>query len=483
MPENIFQQNHFSSTHPLLQDVWNRRLLFENSEQAEKLRDRLIKDVKILIVGGGSSTADFYELDVMRDLGVITYIMDYSDSVWNSNEIIGMRFNGFIACDLNNVNGVGERAKKAIKDANLTCDFFDAVISFEDRHLYKSALVAKALNRDMNDCDAFWKTINKDRMRQALLENGLPVPRFRVVQHMSEMDEACDHVGFPSVVKLATGLNSIGVYRTDTLIEAKKAFQACKEVDSTEAGAEDTTVVLVEEYLDGKEVDIDVVLSNGKCVYCKVSDNWWQPPYFQDYGIHSPSSCSEKIQTEMTQLSLIALEKFGFRNGTFHCEGKYCLTSGPQLLEINARPGGDPVVRNQLATWGVNLIREHLYAVVGISCRPLFHKKLLGYSVGLLFNAPYSGMVSSDTWLDHLQGRQNIRSITYSKKKGDAVTGPETDVPTVLAIIILFSPESRANVNEFALSLLKTSKVPIDAFENVDEKPFFVPGKIFPFVC
>lgn len=482
MPENKFQENPFSSTHELLQDVRNRRLLSKSSEEAEKLRDTLIKNAKILIVGGGSSTSDFCELDMMRDLGVIIYIMDCSESEWNSDEMIGMRFNAFIACDISNVSGVMNRAKKAIKDANLTLDFFDAVTSYQDRHLYASALVAKALNRDMNDCDAFWKSINKDRMRQALMESGLPVPRFRIVQHMSEMDEACDYVSFPSIVKLATGINSIGVYRTQNLMEAKKAFHACKEVSYTEAGVECRTNILVEEYLNGKEVDIDVVISNGRCVYCKVSDNWWQPPYFQDYGIHSPSLCSEKIQSEMTQLSLIALERLGFHNGAFHCEGKYCPRSGPQLLEINARPGGDPVVRNHLATWGVNLIRQHIYTVLGIPCQSLLHKKLLGYSVGLLFNAPFSGTVNSDTWLDHLEGHQNVRSITYSIKKGDPVTGPEKDVPTVLAIIVLFSLESRAHVNSFALKLLKTSKVPIDAFKHVDEKRFFVPGKIFPFM-
>lgn len=33
--------------------------------------------------------------------------------------------------------------------------------------------------------------------------------------------------------------------------------------------------IMVEEYLDGPEVDVDCVLSNGQLVYAHVVDNWY----------------------------------------------------------------------------------------------------------------------------------------------------------------------------------------------------------------
>lgn len=47
---------------------------------------------------------------------------------------------------------------------------------------------------------------------------------------------------------------------------------------------------MVEEYLDGAEVDCDLVLSEGKCVYGAVTDNWpTVEPYFNETGSNSPS--------------------------------------------------------------------------------------------------------------------------------------------------------------------------------------------------
>lgn len=45
------------------------------------------------------------------------------------------------------------------------------------------------------------------------------------------------------------------------------------------------TEMLLEEYYDGDEFDIDIVLSNGDVVYVKVSDNWaCCEPWFQETG-------------------------------------------------------------------------------------------------------------------------------------------------------------------------------------------------------
>lgn len=35
--------------------------------------------------------------------------------------------------------------------------------------------------------------------------------------------------------------------------------------------------IMVEEYLDGPEVDVDCVLNNGRLVYAHVVDNWYVP--------------------------------------------------------------------------------------------------------------------------------------------------------------------------------------------------------------
>eukprot|EP00976_Prorocentrum_cordatum_P064666 1177581-Prorocentrum_minimum.AAC.1 len=48
--------------------------------------------------------------------------------------------------------------------------------------------------------------------------------------------------------------------------------------------------MMLEEYLDGTEVDCDVVLSDGEAVYAKVTDNWpTVEPWFNETGDNAPS--------------------------------------------------------------------------------------------------------------------------------------------------------------------------------------------------
>lgn len=37
------------------------------------------------------------------------------------------------------------------------------------------------------------------------------------------------------------------------------------------------TLMLMEQYLDGPEVDVDVVMSQGEAVYGILTDNWFEP--------------------------------------------------------------------------------------------------------------------------------------------------------------------------------------------------------------
>ena len=78
---------------------------------------------------------------------------------------------------------------------------------------------------------------------------------------------------------------------------------------------------MVEEYLDGTEVDIDVVMCDGKAVYNKVTDNWpTLEPWFNETGDNAPSMFEADKQKELEQLAEGTLQCLGFRTGVFHVE-------------------------------------------------------------------------------------------------------------------------------------------------------------------
>ena len=46
---------------------------------------------------------------------------------------------------------------------------------------------------------------------------------------------------------------------------------------------------MLEEYLDGPEVDVDLVFSEGQAVYGAITDNWpTVEPYFNETGSNCP---------------------------------------------------------------------------------------------------------------------------------------------------------------------------------------------------
>ena len=91
---------------------------------------------------------------------------------------------------------------------------------------------------------------------------------------------------------------------------------------------------LLEQYLDGPEVDVDLVISNGEVVYRAVTDNWpTMEPYFNETGSNCPSVLPVNQQEELHRLAADASKALGFSWGVLHVELKYT-SHGPRILEV-----------------------------------------------------------------------------------------------------------------------------------------------------
>merc|ERR1712232_65962 len=105
-----------------------------------------------------------------------------------------------------------------------------------------------------------------------------------------------------------------------------------------------------------------------------------------------PSLLPKGKQDEIRELAVQSTKAVGFTSGVFHVELKYTST-GPQLIEVNARMGGGPIRACNRRVWGVDLVEEAIYCATGIPSRPALPPKPLtciGYS---MVNAPSSGTV------------------------------------------------------------------------------------------
>merc|ERR1719253_2453286 len=159
----------------------------------------------------------------------------------------------------------------------------------------------------------------------------------------------------------------------------------------------------MEQYLDGCEVDIDVVMSDGDWRYAAVQDNGpTLEPYFNETWAASPSLIEKEKQRELKELAVASVKALGFSCGVFHVECKYT-SSGPQLIEVNARMGGGQVRECNLRTWGVDLVEETLFAALGIPAGPFVPKRPLSSVAYCYINSTKSGIASDMSALENFQ--------------------------------------------------------------------------------
>jgi len=270
------------------------------------------------------------------------------------------------------------------------------------------------------------------------------------VTRPEDLAHAAEHVGFPAVIKPTGGAASIGVIRVNSEDELRAAFErvkgdlsrcrvvagAIEEGDEEGGGGEGNAddwfdlELMVEEYLDGDEVDVDVVMSEGRAVYGNVTDNWPTiEPYFNETGSNCPSVLPRTAQRELVELSVGAVQCLGFSSGVFHVECKYG-KRGARLVEVNCRMGGGCVRDINLLVWGVDLVEEQLMSVVGLPLAPHASAHPQTCIAEYCVNAKVTGVLRGDDYLAPYQGRPDVLYAIPLVEPGHKCVCVEDGLPT-----------------------------------------------------
>jgi D-alanine-D-alanine ligase len=165
------------------------------------------------------------------------------------------------------------------------------------------------------------------------------------------------------------------------------------EVESALAAG---TTIMAEEYIDGNEVDIDILLQNGKIKFWSMSDNdATREPFFVETGQCIPTRLSPSQQAELVDLAEEILERLGVGHGCIHFEAKYG-ARGAMPIEINLRMGGDEVYYFVKEAWGVDLVESAALIATGQYIRPIQKpERPKKYLSGKYFLPAHSGLLTS----------------------------------------------------------------------------------------
>ena len=217
----------------------------------------------------------------------------------------------------------------------------DGVLTLWENNVCVAARVAAALSLPGNPPEAVDAARSKVRTREISARLGLPTPRAQRVRSLDELFAAAEHVGFPAVVKPEFGASAVGCVRVDALEDLPKVYSLVRRVVSPAHNGIFRTGndLLLEEYLDGVEFDVDLVMDDGKCLFSSVSQNWpTAEPSFQETGLHCPPDHSRRAVRRLVDLCVQTVQAFGFVRGVLHVEGK-TTSHGPRIIEVNARHG------------------------------------------------------------------------------------------------------------------------------------------------
>lgn len=222
---------------------------------------------------------------------------------------------------------------------------------------------------------------NKKLVRE-LTENidGLSFPKHYLYPHTS-------FTTFPCVVKPIKGASKKGV----SFCMDKKGFE-----DAIRYAFDGNTDILVEEYIQGREVSVETLSFKGNHNVVQITDKDSSgPPHFVELAHHQPSSLSESVKSRIRICIERILNRVGFENGASHIEMKYdTVTDRLFLIEINCRGGGDHISDTLV---GLSTDCDYIREMINIS--------LGNYTDRHFHNTGYSGIC--------YLSRQNQRILKY----------------------------------------------------------------------
>ena len=191
--------------------------------------------------------------------------------------------------------------------------------------------------------------------------DGLSNPKYYIYN-------GADNIIFPCVVKPCIGSAKKGVSFVNNLQDFKVAINYAKTSNSDEG-------ILVEEYIEGKELSVESISFHGTHRVVQITDKISSgPPHFVELAHHQPAQLPKKLSDKIKQVIPEILTKIGYTDGASHIEIKYRVNK-LYLIEVNLRGGGDEI-SNRLVSLSTGL--DYLRAIIEVSLNTFHNMVRIG---------------------------------------------------------------------------------------------------------
>ena len=217
------------------------------------------------------------------------------------------------------------------------------VVTWGDRDVELVSLIAEELGLPGPSRRAAHRARNKIDMRRALEGSPGTIPRFAPVSAEKDLEDAIRTVGLPAILKPASSSGSTGIFELREPEDSAGAHRWLREIvhpDADPVFRRDGTDLILEEYLDGREVSVEGWVHRGEPIVAGITDKWTTDSFHLEYQHVFPARLTPEESSVVRSNTAEVVRALELDNCAFHLECK--LTSrGFRLIEVAARIAGD----------------------------------------------------------------------------------------------------------------------------------------------
>lgn len=272
---------------------------------------------------------------------------------------------------------------------------------------------SEKLNLHSISYDTAVKATDKFDMIKAFKAAGVPSPWYFDVDSLDELKALAGRITFPCIIKPTDNAGSHGVAKADSfkeLLEEYEYSHSCSRHGK----------VIVEEYLDGPEVSVEIMVVNGEVHVLQITDKITTgAPHFVEMGHTQPSRLPEDSRSRIKEVATAACKAVGIDKGPAHVEMRVT-ARGPAMIELGARMGGDNITTHLVPlSTGIDMVEATIKIALGED--PNITPTLHCGSAIRYFEAPL-GTIQSIEGVEAAESIPGVKQITFTKVVGEVST-------------------------------------------------------------
>ena len=257
------------------------------------------------------------------------------------------------------------------------------------------------------------KATDKSAMIKAFKSAGVPSPWYFDVDSFDDLKSLEGKVSFPCVIKPTDNAGSQGVAKANNFEELLASY-AYSHAFSRHGK------VIVEEYLDGPEVSVEVMVVDGEVHILQITDKITTgAPHFVEMGHVQPSRLPYETQRQIREVTDLACKAIGINKGPAHVEMRVT-QRGPVMIELGARMGGDNITTHLVPlSTGIDMVGGTIKVALGK--QPDIEPTRHGGSAIRYFQVPF-GTIKAIENVDEAKQIPGVKQITFTKDLGEEST-------------------------------------------------------------